>query len=54
MSLGLGMALIAAGWVLIEVLSVFLGLWSDRLTQCLRRGKHVPERRFPWSDRTGT
>ena len=54
MSLGLGLALIAVGLVLIEVLNVFLGLWSDRLTHWLRRGKQVPERRFPWSDRTGT
>ncbi len=54
MSLWVGLALFGAFLVLVEVLNVFLGLWSDRFTDRLRRGRQRPEPRFPWSNRTRT
>jgi hypothetical protein len=53
MRIGTGVLLIAAVVVLVEVLNVVLGIWSDRLTEYVRR-KRQPSPRFPWSDRTGT
>lgn len=51
-----GMAAVVAGLALIgiEVLNVFLGLWSDRIADRLRRRLRVRPRRYPWTDRTGT
>jgi hypothetical protein len=55
MSLWLAFALVVAFLVLIEVLNLFLGLWSDRATEWwLRMRRRASRQRFPWSDRTGT
>jgi hypothetical protein len=54
MSLWLAFALVVAFLVLIEVLNLFLGLWSDRVTESLRIRRRASRQRFPWSDRTGT
>jgi hypothetical protein len=50
MSIGAGVLLFAGVMVLVEVLNVFLGLWSDRVSEYFRHKK--PRR--PWSGRTGT
>ena len=54
MSVAAAITLLLAVLVLIEVLNIFLGLWSDRLSDRLRGIRQRPRPRFPWSDRTGT
>jgi hypothetical protein len=54
MSLWLAFALVVAFLVLIEVLNLFLGFWSDRVTEWVRIKPRPSRQRFPWSDRTGT
>jgi hypothetical protein len=54
--MSVGTAIVVAALVLvgIEVLNVFLDLWSDRIADRLRARLRRAPPKHPWTDRTGT
>lgn len=54
MTIGTGLTLLAVVAILIEALNIWLGLWSDKLTERFRRARKRGTAPPPWADRTRT